>query len=117
MSTKYIYYGWVDHKDCKYGVYSYPIIEEKVMPFNIHCYVVDNYLVTSQQQSTRYIEDQYLDRELNIRKKVTGMMTLDHNKALKWVKEKKLKRESYLLGELEKIQTAKIDNCGEAIYI
>jgi hypothetical protein len=116
MNKKYIYYGWVDNIEYKYGVYKYPIIEEKTI-IGIHSYVVDQYLVTGQYQSTRYIEDPHLDRILNVRDGVSGMMSLDHNKVLEWVKEEKMKKETELLNAVEKIQCTKIDNCGEAMYI
>ena len=117
MSKKFIYYGWVDYKNNRYLVNGYPIVETQDIT-GIKTYVVDNYLVVGEHHSTRYIEQHYIDSEIILNKgDRVGMMTLDHTKALKWVKEKKLEKESYLLDEVEKIQCAKIDDCGEAVYV
>ena len=111
--NNYVYQGWVDHKNCNYSVHRYPIVEKQNIT-GIEAYVVDNYLVVGQHHSTRYIEEHYLDREIELSGDRVGLMSLDCDKAFEWVKEKKLKRESYLLDELEKIKATKI---GEVVYI
>ena len=116
MNTKYIYYGWVSPQDAKYSVNRYPIIQEQDIT-GIKSYVVDNYLVVGQHHSTRYIEEHYLNSEIKLNYERVGLMSLNHAKALNWVKEQKLKLESKLLDDLQKIQEAKIEDCGEAVYI
>ena len=111
--NNYVYYGWVDHKNCSYAVHKYPIVEKQNIT-GIEAYLLDNYLVIDEHHSTRYIEEYYLDREIELSEDRVGLMSLDCDKALKWVKEKKLKRESHLLDELKKIKSTKI---GQVVYI
>ena len=108
----YIYYGWVDYKNNRYLVNKYPIVEKQNIT-GIKTYVVDQYLVVGDHNSTRYIESHLLDKDLQFKEDRVGMLTLDYNNALNFVKRKKLGRESYLLNELQKIEEAKIEDCGE----
>ena len=114
---KYIYYGWVNEKEFKYSVSKFPIIEEQTYT-GIKTYLVDNYLVVGDHNSTRYIEEDYhMNKELRFRTNCVGFMSLDNKKVLEWVKKQKMQKETRLLNDLEKIQEAKIDNCGELVYI
>ena len=110
--NNYIYYGWVDYKNNRYLVNKYPIVEKQNIT-GIITYVVDQYLVVGDHQSTRYIESHLLDKDRQFKDDKVGMLTLDYNNALNFVKRKKLGRESYLLNELQKIEEAKIETCGE----
>lgn len=110
--NNYIYYGWVDYKNNRYLVNKYPIVEKQNIT-GIKTYVVDQYLVVGDHNSTRYIESHLLDKDLQFKEDRVGMLTLDYNNALNFVKRKKLGRESYLLSELQKIEEAKIEDCGE----
>ena len=112
MDKKYIYYGWVSPQDAKYSISKYPIVEKQNIT-GIKTYVVDNYLVIGQHHSTRYIEEHYLDTEIKLNYERVGLISLDYVKALKWVREQKLNMESKLIDELQKIQEAKIEDCGE----
>lgn len=107
---EYIYYGWVDYKNNKYLVNKYPIVEKQTI-IGVKTYVVDQFLYIGNHNSTRYIESHLLDKERQFKEDKIGMMTLDYNSALNFVKKKKLERESYLLDELQKIQEAKIEDC------
>ena len=110
--NNYIYYGWVDYKNNRYLVNKYPIVEKQNIT-GIETYVVDNFLYIGDHQSTRYIESHLLDKDRQFKDDKVGMLTLDYNNALNFVKRKKLGRESYLLNELQKIEEAKIETCGE----
>lgn len=110
--NNYIYYGWVDYKNNRYLVNKYPIID-KLNITGIETYKVDQYLVVGDHESTQYIESHLLDKDRQFKEDKVGMLTLDYNNALNFVKRKKLGRESYLLNELQKIEEAKIEDCGE----
>ena len=110
---EYLYYGWVDYENSRYLVSKYPIIEKQNLLGN-DVYVVDVPLYVGDHYSTNHIEKQQLNRDLQFKNgDKVGMMSLDYLKAFKFVTRKKLGRESYLMDELQKIQEAKIEDCGE----
>lgn len=110
--NNYIYYGWVDYKNNRYLVNKYPIIDTLNIT-GIETYKVDQSLYIGDHESTQYIESHLLDKDRQFKEDKVGMLTLNYNNALNFVKRKKLGRESYLFNELQKIQEAKIEDCGE----